>query len=110
MDPDESGYDDSSTPSVSADLPMSLLSVFSNYWHRFIISDAFINYLANPVYYVSVFPLSYFYQYIAVMTSTKLVAMAMHKHDAMLGGRESILLTVIGKKLFFGYPNKLIPM
>ena len=44
------------------------------------------------------------------MTSTKLVAMAMHKHDAMLGGRESILLTVIGKKLFFGYPNKLIPM
>jgi len=58
-----SGYTRLSTPSVSADLPMSLLSVFSNYWHRFIISDAFINYLANPVYYVSVFPLSYFYQH-----------------------------------------------
>jgi len=49
------------------------------------------------IMFLYIFPLSYFYQYIAVMTSTKLVAMAMHKHDAMFGGRESILLTVIVK-------------
>ena len=35
--PEESGFNEPSTSSVSADLPMPLLSVFSNYWHRFII-------------------------------------------------------------------------
>ena len=46
--------------------------------------------------------------------STKLVAMAMQIcNDVCIeGGGEgkSILLTVIGKNLFFGYPDKLIPM
>lgn len=42
--------------------------------------------------FLYIFPLSYFYQYIAVMTSTKLVAMAMHKHDARYVRREGINL------------------
>ena len=100
-------------PLSSADLPMSLLSVFSNYWHRFTIWCAFINFLATPVYYVSVSVVIHIFINDIAVTSTKLVVVAMAMQIArcyVLGGRESILLTVIGKNLFFGYPNKLIPM
>jgi len=56
------------------------------------------------------FPLSYFYQHSSDVYKTCNNGNANMQWCYVLGGRESILLTVIGKNLFFGYPNKLIPM